>query len=829
MSQGSALEERQLTDGWQLMVTEPGAYETAFAIEHGWDWVDAKVPGTAAQALRDAGRFDRENPVPLHSKDVWYKCWFTANPGTYVIDFSGLATVAEIYVNDERVLETANMFRSYTIMTELTQEAPAANTISICFRALEPLLAKKGPRARWKPQLANSQGLRLFRTTLLGRMPGWCPEIHPVGPYRPIVLRPVGAKSCKLLSLQSTVGADGSGVLSVAVDMPGLSGEAHLVCGTERSEFTRRSDGKLEAGLKLGSVQPWMPHTHGTPALYDVVVEADGDVFSLGKTGFRSLQIDRGPNGDAFGLVVNDVPVFARGAVWTNADIIGLRSDRDVYRPLLEAARDAGMNMLRIGGTMLYESRAFFELCDELGILVWQDFQFANYDYPVKDEQFVAEVSAEVADQLSHVQGCPSLGVLCGGSEIYQQGAMMGLPEARWKGPLCEDILPPLAATHRPDVPYVANSPMRGVLPFSPNEGVAHYYGVGAYLKPLDDARRADVKFASECLAFSNIPDQATLDRDLPVAPSHDPRWKQRVPRDRGAGWDFEDVRDHYLKTLYGVDPLQLRYGDPAAYLDLGRAVVCDVMEQTFAEWRRAGSNCRGGLVWTYQDLLPGAGWGVVDPDGAPKPVYFALKRAFRPLQLAVTDEGTNGLAIHLINELPEDRPVTIELQCYREGKTPVVSGSLNADLEARSAQTLNAAELIGAFFDVTYAYRFGPPSHDVASVRILNPETGLCLAETFHFTSAFSRSSRIDAAIEAEVLEESGGTTKLAITSDRFLWFAHFECPGLRPSDNWTHIAPGKRVEFAFEPGLSRTHQEPPGSIRLKALNLSRPAHISL
>ena len=91
------------------------------------------------------------------------------------------------------------------------------------------------------------------------------------------------------------------------------------------------------------------------------------------------------------------------------------------------------------------------------------------------------------------------------------------LPESRWKGPLCEEILPHLSNAFRPDVPFAPNSPYGGVLPFSPNEGVAHYYGVGAYLRPLEDARRANVRFAGECLAFSNIPEQKSLDEALPV------------------------------------------------------------------------------------------------------------------------------------------------------------------------------------------------------------------------------------------------------------------------------------------------------------------------
>jgi beta-mannosidase len=582
-----------------------------------------------------------------------------------------------------------------------------------------------------------------------------------------------------------------------------------------------QEDGSFAATLRPDDVTPWMPHTHGTPALYEISVRVGEEIFSLGKTGFRRLEVDHGDDGKGFGLEVNGVAVFCRGAVWTNADLLTLSGDADTYRPLLEAARDAGMNMLRIGGTMLYETRAFFELCDELGILVWQDFQFANYDYPVKDEAFVAEVRAEVRDQLSVSMGCPSLAVLCGGSEIYQQGAMMGLPETRWKGPLCEEILPDLASVLRVDVPYAPNSPCGGVLPFSPNEGIAHYYGVGAYLRPLEDARCAEVRFAGECLAFSNIPDQQSLDEGLPVKPAHDPRWKARVPRDRGAGWDFEDVRDHYLKSLHGIDPSALRYGDPDRYLDLGRAVTGEVMERTFAEWRRPGSPCQGALVWTFSDLAMGAGWGLVDAAGRPKPAWYALKRAFRPLQVVLTDEGTNGLAIHAINDRPEEKAVTLTLACLKDGQVPVVSGTKELLLAPHSAQTLNAVELIGAFFDVTYAYRFGPLSHDVTIVRLLDPETGAVLADACHFPDGHGPLRHFDAP-EVELLPGGEDSWWLTIEAQRFLRSVSLSVPGYVPDDNWFHLAPGvtRRVLLT----KCKTGPEAPKPAgALKAINLGR------
>ncbi|MBD1548959.1 glycoside hydrolase family 2 protein [Roseibium aggregatum] len=777
-----------LTEGWSLAVAEAGGIKDPSGLSTLTDWVRARVPGTAAEALALAGRYDPENPTPLHDKDIWYVTEFAADePGRRILRFDGLATIAEVYLNDEKILESRNMFLGHEVPVELRPE----NRLVLCFRALQPVLDEKGPRARWRPQLATSQGLRLVRTTLLGHMPGWCPDVHAVGPYRPISLAGTSTPRVTAREIGATVDRSGNGVLAVSADLEGNSGAPVLGCCGTRTHMVRGGDGRWSATLTIPGVEPWMPHTHGKPALHDVRILCGDTDLDLGRTGFRTIDVDRGADGKGFGLVVNGVPVFCRGAVWTNADILRLPGDRDNYRSWLELARDAGMNMLRIGGTMTYETRAFFELCDELGILVWQDFQFANHDYPVKDEAFVETVEAEARYQLDVCQGCPSLAVLCGGSEIYQQGAMMGLPESRWKGPLSEEILAAISRDRRPDVAYVANSPCDGALPFSPNEGIAHYYGVGAYQRPLEDARRADVRFAAECLAFSNVPQGETLAEHLSAKPVHDPRWKARVPRDRGVGWDFEDVRDHYFKELYGLDPATVRYGDPDRYLDLSRAVTGEVMAATFAEWRRKRSSCRGALVWTFQDLLPGAGWGIVDATGIPKPAYYALKRTFQPIQVTLTDEGTNGLGVHVLNETPETKPLVLTLACLRDGSVPVVSGRRELDLAPREAQEIAATDLFGAFFDVTYAYRFGPPAHDVTVARLIDPATDEVLSEAFHFPQGYPQ-ARLPLEIEGELEQAGEGTWTLRLEARRFAQSVHLDIPGFQVADDWFHLAPG-------------------------------------
>ena len=801
-------DERPLESGWTLFVTEAGRYAGPEEIHRAAARIPAPVPGTVASALAAAGRFDPEKPQPLHDKDAWYFRSLEGEPaGPVILRFAGLATIAEIYVNGELRLATHSMYEAHDLALDLTGH----DEITVCFRALAPHLDKRGPRARWRPQMIDHQGLRLIRTTPLGHMPGWCPEIHPVGPWRPISLIRRGKHALSRLTIRTNLDLDGTGRLSVSFVLEGEAKDLRLSCAGRDCRLRLDGHGTWTAELAIPAIAPWWPRTHGEPAVHDAWLTIDGQPHSLGLVGFRRIEIDRGTDGRGFGLVVNGEPVFCRGAVWTNADILRLPGAAGDYAPWLTLAAEANMNMIRIAGTMAYESADFFRLCDRLGLLVWQDFMFANFDYPTADEAFAAGVEREVRQFLGAIQGSPSLAVLCGGSEVYQQGAMLGLPERIWKTSFYDATLPSLSAEERPDVPYVPNSPFGGAMPFSPNEGVTHYYGVGAYCRPLEDARRANVRFAAECLAFAHVPRQQTLDTHLPVAPVHDPRWKARVPRDRGASWDFEDIRDHYLQDLYGSDAARLRREDPRRYLDLSRAVTAEIVTETYAEWRRPGSSCNGALVWTLQDLQPGAGWGVIDSTGEPKPVWYALKRAFCPTQVAFTDEGTNGLDVHVLNETSEVQTLLLAVSCLRDGRQQIVGGQWELVLPARSGRSVACTDLFGAFFDTTYAFRFGPPSHDVTIARLSDPATGMTVAEAFHFPLGRSAALR-DPAIEATLLEENGGWI-LEIESDRLAQSVHISVDGYRPDDDWFHLAPGVTRRVRLNP-LEQAGRKPAGTL---------------
>ncbi|HEX2885217.1 glycoside hydrolase family 2 protein [Vineibacter terrae] len=813
-----------LDSGWELTATAPGAVSAPPDLPQGGAWIPAPVPGTAAQALRNAGQWTLAAPQPLHDRDFWYRTRFSAD-GAHTLRLHGLATLAEVWLNGEQLLRSDNMFHAHDVAVRLRGD----NELCLSFRALHPALAKKKGRARWRPRLIEPGTLRFARTTLLGHMAGWCPPVHAVGPWRPVELLTADSP-LNVARADLRTGVDGTtGVLGVTlgVDGPGAARQpaSFVMVGDVRVPLAWRDANTLHAEARLDDVALWWPHTHGTPALHAVRASVGDVAIDLGQVGFRTIAVDHGPDGQGFALVVNGVPVFCRGACWSSADLVSLPGTREAYRPWLQRMRDAGMNMVRIGGTMVYESDDFFRLCDELGLLVWQDFMFANLDYPANDPAFADSVAREADQLLDRTQASPSLAVLCGGSEVAQQAAMLGLPRAAWSGKLFDEILPAAARAARPDVPYVANSPTGGPLPFAANSNVSHYYGVGAYLRPLEDARRAEVRFTSECLAFANVPEAATVAQvlDAGEAPPTHPKWKARVPRDAGAPWDFEDVRDHYLRLLYDVDPLALRYGNPDRYLRLSRAVTGEVMEAVFAEWRRGRSCCAGGLVWMLQDLWPGAGWGVIDALGAPKAAWHALRRAFRPVQVNLTDEGVNGLAVHVLNETAAAVSATLSIACLRDGAVPVLKAERRLDLAPRSAQEIAAASLADSFLDITYAYRFGPPSHDV-TVAALIDDQGVRLAEAFHFPQGRG-SARFELGLSATLEARGDGGWDLRLRAQRCAQSVHVEDEQFRADDEWFHLAPGIERVVRLVARQASSGAVPDGDVQ--ALNGLSPVRI--
>ena len=847
--------QQRLTAGWEICSTAPGAlagpWELAQTV---LQWLPAHAPSTAAACLRAAGLWSLDSPPQrFDAQDWWYRLRFSVPPpppgAELVLGFDGLATVADVWLNGVPLLTSDNMFVAHECRLE--QPLAAENELTIRFRALDALLEAKRPRPKWRAPMVENQQLRWFRTTLLGRTPGWSPPAAAVGPWRAVWLE--SRTRLQVARHELRTGVEGAqGWVELSATLTPLA-ERHIenvalvvTRGAERRHsIALQRDREASGGtagsdtysgrLEIPDVALWWPHTHGEPALYEARLavtlagSAEEIEVNLGSTGFRTLTLDT-LDGD-FSLHVNGVPVFCRGACWTPPDPVALDTSSDAAAEALSATlqrfRAAGLNMLRVGGTMVYESDAFLNLCDAQGILVWQDFMFANMNYPDGDAAFNASVGVEARQQLARLAGRPCLAVLCGNSEGEQQAAMWGAPPESWSPPLFHETLAQLAREYRPDVPYWPSSAHGGAFPHEGNSGTTSYYGVGAYLRPLEDARRAEVRFASECLAFANIPSDRTIAK-MPGGPSircHHPGWKARTPRDLGAGWDFDDVRDHYLARLFGVNPLELRYADHDRYVALSRVVSGEVMANTLAEWRRRRSTCRGALIWFWRDLWPGAGWGVVDAQGIPKAAYHYLSRACQPIALAISDEGNNGLYLHVTNEPATALTANLEVKLYRSGEISVGSASRALTLAARETLEIPAAALFEGFLDLSYAYRFGPPPHDLVVATLAGPE-GEVLAQAFHFIGGLHTARELDIGLSAIATTRVDGGFNLKVATRRFAQSVWVEIDaGFEASDAYFHLAPGSERTLV----LRRAVADKPLRGRVHALNAHNPAKIEI
>jgi beta-mannosidase len=789
--------------GFRCAAAPPGSLAGPEALDAAaLDWIPAPLPGTAASALRAAGRFSLDGPPRrFDADDWWWRGRFPAAPagpgGETWLGCDGLATLADVWLNGAPLLTSDDMFVAHE--RRVDHLLAGDNELVLRFRSLDAALAARRPPPRWRAPMVESQKLRFHRATLLGRTPGWSPPAAPVGPWRPVRLERRAGVAVTDLQVRAGVAGD-DGVVTVGARVASLDGRAVesvtlvVACGgDEHRLLLGRAGDRFHGRLVVPRAPRWWPHTHGEPALHQArleMVAGERRDLALGALGFRALTLDT--RGGDFALAVNGVPVFARGACWTPLDPVSLQATPAALAAAVAQARAAGMNMLRLSGAMVPEDEPFFDACDAEGVLVWQDFMFASMDYPEDDPAFAAAVAVEARQALDRLQARPSLAVLCGNSEGEQQAAMWGAPPASWSPRLFHETLPALAAELCPDVPYVPSSTHGGAFPHQASQGPTSYYGVGAYLRPLEDARRAEVRFASECLAFANVPEPRGL-RALPGgegARVHHPGWKARTPRDLGAGWDFDDVRDHYVRELFGVDPLRVRYADHDRYLALGRAAVGEVMAAVFAEWRRGRSTCRGGLVWFLRDLWPGAGWGVIDASGAPKSAYHYLRRALAPVAVALSDEGGNGLVAHVVNERPEPLAAVLEVALHR-GETPGARGQRALTVAARAAVEIPVVALLEGFVDAGYAYRFGPPPADVVVATLRAAEGGALLSQAFHFPLGHPAQRERDLGLSAEVRADGDAIT-VTVRSRRLAQAVFLDAEGFAFADNHFHVAPG-------------------------------------
>ncbi len=618
------------------------------------EWLPAQVPGhvhldlVRQGVIADPFGARAELGCQWVDESTWvFRRRFTFAPDSTLprrlLRFEGLDTVCRVFLNGRQLAAHDNMFLPLELdVTALLHEGE--NELRIEFDSA-PRVGRER-RQRFLEKEGMPDDVSRFDERAFVRKAqymfawDWGPRLTSAGIWRDVVLLEYGARLRDVRVIQKHLPA-GRVQLQFQSEVEGSGDVFHLVDGVDSPV----ADGQA---VELSQPELWWPTGLGAQKLYTVqtflvpkgtsrpaeLAAAAIDQRSQ-KIGLRTLRLLREPDaqGESFEFVVNGLRLWAVGANWIPDHSFPSIVDRTRLRAQLERALDMNMNMLRIWGGGIYESDDFYELCDELGLLVWQDFPFAcSYVPDDEPEQAVMRVEAEV--NIKRLRNHASLCIWCGNNEnLTMWHSKWGRPApqpARYYGEkLYEGTLPEAVKAFDADRPYIASSPIGGDDPNAGNIGDQHYWDVWHGRGDWKFYKDSTGRFASE-FGFASAPGRTAWRRIF----AGEPEWSRREVRDPVARW--HDKTSKGYDTYVGY--VELHY--PAAR-DLEEFTYSSQLNQRDAlrcgiEHFRRTVGCRGSLIWQLNDCWPVQSWAVLDSEGAYKAAAFELRRLYAPAMVSL-------------------------------------------------------------------------------------------------------------------------------------------------------------------------------------------------
>lgn len=614
----------QLTDGWHLL--------------HDGGSLPAAVPGCVHTDLLAAGLIEdpyigeREKEVAWIGRRAWTYRTGVAHDSTHErtdLVFEGLDTAATVTLAGRTVGTTRNMHRTHRFdVTGLTGELDVR--FGSAYDEADRVRALTGDRPNVYPE--PSQYIRKMACNFGW---DWGPTLVTAGIWRPVRLE--HWSTARLASVRPLVTVeDGTGRVEVRLTVERTARGAGRTLTAAASVAGRGTEVSFEGDeavlrLDVPGAPLWWPRGYGEQPLHDLDVslrDADGPLDTWRRRiGFRTVELDRSADehGTGFTLVVNGERLFVRGVNWIPDDAFVTRVTPERYRTRLAQAADAHIDLIRVWGGGIYEDDAFYDACDELGLLVWQDFLFACSAYP-EEQPLRGEIDAEARDNVVRLMPHPSLVLWNGNNEN-----LWGFRDWDWEPALAGDswgegyylgLLPRIVAELDPTRPYTAGSPWSGSWDHHPNDpahGTHHSWEVW---NRQDYAEyRADVpRFVAE-FGWQAPPAMATLRRALPgetLAPDS-PGMLHHQKAEDGNGKLNRGVARHF----------PLPEGDFDRWHHLTQVVQARAVAAGIEHWRSHWPVCAGTVVWQLNDCWPVSSWSAIDGDGRLKPLHHELRRVY--------------------------------------------------------------------------------------------------------------------------------------------------------------------------------------------------------
>ena len=737
-----------LNGAWSLTI--PG---TDFGL------VPAQVPGSVYHDLLSAGRIpdpffrDNENEaLKLMEHDFLYARGFTADAAllaceAVLLRCEGLDTLAEISLNGAAVGRADNMHRiwEYDVKALLRE---GENRIEIRFSSPTKYIREAYAENPADGSSDAMVGFPLLRKAHCMFGWDWGPRLPDAGIWREISL--IGVDTARIrdvLVLQEH--EEGRVTLRVQTHVTRFSADVTAVrvavTGPDGRVFTGAGE---DCEIVIDAPQLWWPAGFGEQPLYTVSVGLSAGGAALDgwsrRIGLRTMTVSRRRDdwGESFSHCVNGVDVFAMGADYIPEDNLLPRMNPARTRRLLEDARAANMNCIRVWGGGLYPDDWFYDICDELGLLVWQDFMFACAVYNLTDA-FEENICAEFRDNIRRLRHHASLALWCGNNEMEQFVAV-----GQWVGSkrqvadyikMYEYLLPKVLKTEDPQAFYWPASPSSGGsfdAPQDPDRGDVHYWDVWHGLKPFTDYRNYLFRYVSE-FGFQSFPCMETIESFT-------------LPEDRNV---FSYVMEKHQRNASANGRIVAYLSQMYLYphdLDLlvyaSQLLQAQAMQYGVEHWRRYRGRCMGAVIWQLNDCWPVASWASIDYYGRWKALHYYAKRFFAPVLISCHEEGvlsqdTNVNAepfalkksarLNVSNETRQDFRGTAEWSLRRSDASVIAEGAFPVSVPALSACWLPEQD----FSDQdTYGCYFAYALYDEAGRQVGEGSVLFCAPKHFRF-----------------------------------------------------------------------------------------------
>jgi beta-mannosidase len=625
------------------------------------DWLPAEVPGSAQTALLAENKIpdpfvaDNELRVQWVAERDWeYRLLFEEHEGLrdadkVMLTFDGLDTLAEVFINGKQIGEADSMFRRYA--WDVTEElVEGENEVRVLLHGPVPFIREQQVDEPLIGPTHSIPGGPHIRKAPCQFGWDWGPKLPPVGIWKEVRLEGYTAARLDDVHLRQHHD-DGDVTLSADLTVERWQDDAELKAmlivkapDGETWAVDAPLDGAAHLTLDVPNPQLWWPNGLGDQPLYDVEVTLYADEIPCDartfQIGLRTVELRQESDdfGTSFTFVVNGVPIFAKGANWIPADSFPSRITDAQLEHLIRSAADANMNMLRVWGGGVYEEERFYDLCDQFGILVWQDFIFSCSIYPT-DEAFFENVRQEAIENVRRLRHRASLALWCGNNEMEWGWDSWGWNRPRYQpykdayDRMFHQLLPELVAAEDPDTAYWPSSPssnLNFVTPNATHAGDTHNWEVWHENRPFQAYREHPSRFVSE-FGFQSLPPLETVKTYAAKADwnmtSYIMEHHQR--NDAGNGKIINYLTDHFRMPK-----------DFASLVYLTQILQAEAVRTGVEFWRRSKACTSGALYWQLNDCWPVASWASLDYFGRWKALHYAARRFYEPVHLSAEDCG---------------------------------------------------------------------------------------------------------------------------------------------------------------------------------------------